>query len=145
MKNFKILLVETLIQFTILLSISRYQPNDQFEGLLKNSLVDFQQQLQQQQQQHQDNFYLNERKNNRFFDLPINSKDYLKDIIKYNTNNIRNQLYLNPLNYLRVTDKFLEYPELQTKHSLVSFCNNANISPEVSSSLFFFYGILSLL
>ena len=128
MKNFKIFFVETLIQFTILLSITRNQNDNRFEDLLAKSLADF----------HKHNFLGIDDKNthHKHFNLESSfNKNYLNSIVKHNHNR-QYQLYLNPLNYLRVTDKFLEYPELQTKNSLVRFCNNANISLEVS---FFFF------
>ena len=94
-----------------------------FENLLRNSLTDF----------------LGGVKNSyKEFDLksPLSTTkgDYLSEIIRANQNRQNYQLYLNhPLsNCLRVTDKFLEYPELQTKNSLVCLIgNNANISLEV--------------
>jgi hypothetical protein len=123
MKNFKIFLVETLIQLTILLSITQHQNknNNQFEDLLKNSLSDFQKQN-----------FLGVSKNS--FKESSSKEDYLSEIIRANQNRQNYQLYLNhPLtNCLRVTDKFLEYPELQTKNSFVCLIgNNANISLEV--------------
>lgn len=122
MKNFKIFLVETLIQLTILLSITQHhnKNNNQFEDLLKNSLSDFQKQN-----------FLSLSKNS--YKESSSKDDYLSEIIRVNQNRQNYQLYLNhPLtNCLRVTDKFLEYPELQTKNSFVCLIgNNANISLE---------------
>lgn len=131
MKNFKIFLVETLIQLTILLSITQNQNNsrNQFEDLLKNSIADF----QKQYFSGIEDSYSKERNKGEFdFNLPKTPKEvYLSEIIRSNQHRQDYQLYLNPFNCLRVTDKFLEYPEIQTKNSLVCFCNNATISLEV--------------
>lgn len=142
MKNFKVLLVEILIQLTILASITRYKRDTYFEQNFYKSLKELESY----------NFINNHKdfqfdssqfsictpsssatKSTPYFDFNLQDKqNYLNSIVDNRQNRRHYNIYFNQPYYLKVSDKFLEYPELQTKNSLLNIYNNENISPEVS-------------